>query len=215
MIVDNKDNVQWQIKIFNDTKFPFLIIDDWFSKNEEIAVWKELDYYYCNNSFYKRAENESDIARYENGEAKGKTNRIYLDQIYNNRSHSTILKMMYKQRTTTFKNILKDIFINHYTFQQSNGDNTLISYYENSDFYDKHIDSAMFSCLIWLNKSPKSFEGGELLLEQPDVCIKFKNNRLVFFPSWYYHAVTPVKIDSDKKNKNLGRYTITHFYLNR
>jgi hypothetical protein len=70
MIVDNKDNVQWQIKIFNDTKFPFLIIDDWFSKNEEIAVWKELDYYYCNNSFYKRAENESDIAKIINNRNK-------------------------------------------------------------------------------------------------------------------------------------------------
>lgn len=210
-----ENSKQWKVNIVEDDKFPFIVIDNWYSKSEEIAVWKELDYYFCNNHFYKRAENESDIARID-GEALGKTNRLYLDNIYNNRRHSIIMNMMYKQRSDQFKDILKKTFINHYTFNQTDRDSTLVSYYEDSDYYNRHNDTARFTCLIWLHKTDKPvFEGGDFVFDQIDTTIKFKNNRLIFFPSWYYHAVTPISIEENNKGKNLGRYTITHFYSNQ
>ena len=209
-----ENSKQWKVNIVEDDKFPFIVIDNWYSKNEEIAVWKELDYYFCNGNIYSRAENNTDIARID-GKALGKTNRLYLDNIYNNRRHSIILNMLYKQRSKQFKDILEKTFINHYTFSQTDRDSTLISYYEDSDYYDRHIDTALFTCLIWLHKLDKPvFDGGDFILDQADATIKFKNNRLIFFPSWYYHTVTPISIEENNKGKNLGRYTITHFYNN-
>jgi hypothetical protein len=38
-----------------------------------------------------------------------------------------------------------------------------------------------------------------------------KNNRMIMFPSYYTHSVSPVKMDGEK-NQGLGRHTITHFY---
>ncbi len=207
-----ENSKQWKVNIVEDEKFPFIVIDNWYSENEELAVWKELDYYFCNNRFYKRAENQSDIAR-KDGEALGKTNRLYLDNIYNNREHSIIINMMYKQRSKQFKSLLEKTFVNHYTFGQTDRDSTMISYYEDNDYYNSHIDTARFTCLIWLHKMNKPvFKNGDFILEQADTTIKFKNNRLIFFPSWYYHAVTPISMNEKEKGKNLGRYTITHFY---
>ena len=34
---------------------------------------------------------------------------------------------------------------------------------------------------------------------------------LCAFPSYYLHEVSPVKLPVDKRDKGLGRYTITHF----
>ncbi len=209
-----KNSLQWEETIIKDQNFPLLIIDNWYSKNEKIAVWKELDYYFCNGSFYKRAENQKDIARNEKGEAKGKTNRLYLsNEIYQNKNYSIIMKMMYKQRSPQFRDILKKTFINYYAFIDTQKDSSLISYYEDNDFYASHVDYSMFTCLIWLHKDSKSFQGGDLIFEQLNKTVEFKDNRLLLFPSWYYHGVTPVSMDEDKKNKNLGRYTITHFYF--
>ena len=33
------------INVVKNNQFPFLVCDNWYTKNEEIAVWKELDYY--------------------------------------------------------------------------------------------------------------------------------------------------------------------------
>ena len=36
-------------------------------------------------------------------------------------------------------------------------------------------------------------------------------NRTVLFPSWYYHAVSEIKMKEEDLNKGLGRWAITHF----
>jgi hypothetical protein len=47
----------WKPQIFNKDKlYPFLIVDDWYSKQEEKNVWKELEFYTSNESELYRAE---------------------------------------------------------------------------------------------------------------------------------------------------------------
>ena len=60
-------------------------------------------------------------------------------------------------------------------------------------------------------KEPKQFKGGQFNLPQANVTIPMKNNRMIMFPSYYTHSVSPVKMDGEK-NQGLGRHTITHFY---
>jgi Rps23 Pro-64 3,4-dihydroxylase Tpa1-like proline 4-hydroxylase len=94
----------------------------------------------------------------------------------------------------------------------TNYDATLISYYEEKDYYKAHTDSSILTYLYWCHKEPKKFEGGDLTLPELDADITYKNNRLVVFPSWRLHEVTPIKmIEEVHPYSGYGRYCITNF----
>lgn len=81
-------------------------------------------------------------------------------------------------------------------------------YYEDSDKYEAHIDSAAITFLCWLHHKPKSFEGGDLILEH-DSKVECKNNRVLVFPSIAWHEVTPINMAN--KKDGYGRYCISNF----
>ena len=91
---------------------------------------------------------------------------------------------------------------------QCNRDTTLVSYYEDSDYYLPHLDTAVVTVVSWFYKRPKKFSGGNLTIEK-ELTIDCEYNRTVIFPSILYHEVATVLIDEDYRNKNYGRYTIT------
>ena len=97
-------------------------------------------------------------------------------------------------------------------FLSSNGDSSLLSYYEENDHYEPHHDTFLWTCLIWMVREPRLFNGGDFKLNEPDIEVKLKNNRAVFFPCCYLHSVSPVKFYTQPKEIGYGRYTITHFY---
>ena len=75
-------------------------------------------------------------------------------------------------------------------FPETNRDTSFISYYEDADNFKPHFDVFQFTALIWLYKEPRDFEGGDLILHDfENKKIELKNNRLVFFPSYYLHSV--------------------------
>ncbi len=41
-------------------------------------------------------------------------------------------------------------------------------------------------------REPRKFTGGDFILNEPEVEIKLRNNRMVMFPCNYLHEVTPV-----------------------
>ena len=86
------------------------------------------------------------------------------------------------------------------------------NYYDDAQEYKPHHDDPQFTILIWFYKEPKKFTGGDFIFTQPNVNVKCKHNRMVLFPSYYLHQVTPVLMDKEYRNKGLGRFTITHFY---
>ena len=203
----------WKVQTIKDNPtFPFLVIDNWYTPNEEKAVWKELDFLNTTPKEYiDRAENTV-VARDKNGNALSKAYRFYIEYFYKKREISPILNCMYKQRTPEFHNIISECMPYARGFQSSNEDSTLISYYEENDHYTPHHDTFLWTCLIWMVREPRLFNGGDFKLNEPDVEVKLKNNRMVMFPSCYLHSVTPVKFNTQPKEVGYGRYTITHFY---
>ena len=91
--------------------------------------------------------------------------------------------------------------------------NTMISYYDNSQEYKPHFDTVQFTSIIWFYKEPKKFVGGDFIFTQPNQTIECKHNRMIFFPSYYMHSVTPVSIAPENRDKGLGRFAITNFFL--
>tara|TARA_R110002020_G_scaffold348256_1_gene561879 strand:- start:685 stop:1344 length:660 start_codon:yes stop_codon:yes gene_type:complete len=212
-----KDN--WKPQICNSNKeFPYLIVDNWYNKKEEKLVWKELDFFISvDRENLIRAEKSKSTAR-ENNKPLAKAYRIYPNEIFqlnNIRNNSFIYGFMYKQQSKKFHDLLYKAMPHHTkSFQLTNTDTTILSYYEGGDYYHEHIDMFNFTCLIWFHKEPKKYKGGDLYIPGAKKTIESKHNRLLIFPSYYRHGVTQLKMNN-KLKIGWGRYTITHFYYNK
>jgi Rps23 Pro-64 3,4-dihydroxylase Tpa1-like proline 4-hydroxylase len=193
-------------------KTPYLLIDDWFNKEEEQLVWQELEYY---SSQQKMFRGEDSVAMaLKDGTPLGKHYRLHLDDIYSQRNVSNIISLKEKKfLNIEFYGLIENAFPMGRVFSQTNFDNTLLSYYEDGDDYKKHFDNVFITILIWFYKEPKLFEGGDFIFNDTNEKIQCKHNRLIAYPGYYYHSVEPVKMKTQEKFK-YGRYTITHFFSN-
>ncbi len=203
----------WKIDVVNNNdKYPYIIIDNWYTKSEDKAVWKELEFY---NSLPKhiidRAENTA--VAIKGGKSLGKSYRWYLDFLYtkDGRYQSAILNCLYKASSPELLYHTKDLDPYHNMLKSSSKIRSLVSYYEDKDYYDEHFDTYHWTLLIWYFKEPKKFKGGDFCFTVPKSNIECKHNRAVLFPSCYTHKITPIEMNNSEEEKN-GRYTITHFY---
>tara|TARA_Y100001937_G_scaffold74471_3_gene101328 strand:+ start:395 stop:1075 length:681 start_codon:yes stop_codon:yes gene_type:complete len=208
-----KTEKKWQAQIINDNPvYPFILVDNWYTPDEEKAIWKELDFLTAiPKENIDRAENTI-VARYPDGSSKSKAFRFYLEDYYHNRKISTVLSNMYKQKTRAFHHLVGECQPYAKSFHSANADTTLISYYEESDHYAPHHDTFLWTCLIWMVKDKSLFDGGDFKFNEPDIEVKLKNNRMVMFPCCFSHSASPVKFHSQPKEIGYGKYTITHFY---
>lgn len=206
--------------VFNnnvESAFPYLVIDNWFDEQELNLVWKELEFLNSSNQM-NRAEKESSTAKDQIGNPMAAAKRANLDEIYNIKraDYSNILRLKDKLRQPSFFENVKNTFPEG-TFQRfTNIDriDSMISYYENYDFYKTHNDISYLTILIWLYKEPKKFDGGELELNESSNIIDCKNNRLIMFRGDNFHTVNPVIMKSEDTNKMNGRFTLTYFLDN-
>ena len=203
----------WKVKVVKKGKTPHVVFDNWYTPNEEKNIWKELDWYSSQESI-ERAENTF-VATYDDGISKSKASRFHIQNYFTTegmqRSH--VFNYMYKQRLTEFHNIVGQIKPYCNSFFSTNADGTLISYYENNEYYDAHWDDYAWTMCIWFVREPRLFDGGDFDFPDSKQKIQLKHNRAVFFPSMFEHRVTPVKMKIETKEIGYGRYTITHFYI--
>lgn len=191
---------------------PYLLIDNWFNKEEEQLVWQELDYYSSQNKFFRGEDSNAMALR--DGVPQGKHYRLHLDDIYSQRNISNILTLKDKLTQKSFIDKIEQAFPMGRTFYQTNFDNTLLSYYEDGDDYKQHFDNVFITVLIWFYREPKLFEGGDFIFNDSNEKVECKHNRLIAYPGYYFHSVEPVKMKTEEKFK-YGRYTITHFFSNK
>ena len=193
-----------------DSVFPFIVADNWYSPEEEQLIWKELDFYYKPQNLESSALNSA----MENYEALSNSWRIYPMTIFNKEylKYSTIVSSIQKYLTPKFKQFVEDLMPQGIQFKGADKIHTMISYYDNSQEYKPHYDSRQFTSIIWFYKQPKKFNGGDFVFPQINQTIECKHNRMVFFPSYYLHSVTPLSIEPENRNKGLGRFALTNFF---
>ena len=204
-----------KIQVCRDNKvFPYLLVDDWYTPEEEKLIWNELDFYTCKETLY-RAE-DTIVAQNFDGSPKSTSFRVYLDIIYKKggRKFSHILRF---QQPKIFSEEIKKAFKKttpmSRTWLTCNADSTLVSYYENNDHYRPHYDQFLVTVLIWFYREPKAYSGGDFTFNDTDVILESKHNRLVMFPCYYEHSVSPIIMHNKTSELGSGRYTITHFYF--
>ena len=202
------------IEICKDDKcFPFLFVDDWYNSEEEDLVWKELDFYKNDYSFF-RSEDDPGSAFFGDGASKAKSFRLYLDSVYTEygRGKSAILRAMSKVFSDEMKDAVRKTTPVSRNFLTTNRDSTVVNYYEDGENYKPHFDAFIMSVIIWFHKSPKAYTGGDFVFTDSGIKIESNHNRLIMFPCFYDHESEPVILKNVPKLSGLGRYSIVHFY---
>lgn len=190
--------------------FPHVVIYDYFNENELKRVWKELDFLTYEDKLL--GPSQTSAATSMDGRILKKNSALFLDQVYSNKDISDILK--FSRKLYDLEDTKKIIYEHSWEFRpwkdNISGFNTLVSYYENSDYYEPHHDVGYYTVLIHLYKEPQQFTGGELYFPEFDFTLGNVSNRLFIFPCQLLHQVTPINMTGEKYSGN-GRYTITHF----
>lgn len=189
--------------------FGYTVIDDFYSNLELKDIWKELEYFTSPNRLFSP---DMTFSATDNGQLLKNNKSVPLDSIYqNNRRMSDILRLNRKLFDTSIFDPFSKLHPYNECIKECSIDYTLLSYYENGDFYISHKDLAQFTALTWIYKEPKMFSGGEFSFPEDDIQIETKNNRVVLFPSWVAHEVTEVAMKQDFEYSCNGRYCITQF----
>ena len=174
--------------IINDTPFPHIIIDDYFTDVELELILREFNFLlpkFGDPSTFGGAENDD-------GTYKSDSTGLSLDNVYNNRDISDILSI--SSRRMFDLEFWESISKEHEFWGQvlnSTSDHTKIRKYAPGEDYLSHQDcwvNVLFSCTLQEDLGG----GGDLYFEQHDLYIKSKTNRCVLFPGWVKHMVTPV-----------------------
>ena len=99
----------------------------------------------------------------------------------------------------------------HAYYTAGRGDQILLSVYGDQDYYGPHIDidmgSIITAVLMLSFQNPPIFTGGSLVVDGEE--FKFKNNRLIVFPSCFKHEVTKIENPSDEYTDQ--RFTLQYF----
>ena len=188
----------------NDNPTPHLLLENVFTDDELESIWTELKFLRPN--FLDASKTGS--AKDEDNETLLKNNTgLFMYELYKNNSISPILNNVIK---VAWYSSLADYWYPLWiksTYENTNWDSVLVSYYENGNYYHPHSDVSMFTMLIWLWKEPKKFLGGNLYFPNHDYIVECKNNCGIIFLSGEKHGVTPVELSEEEH----GRYCITMF----
>lgn len=197
---------------FVETNSPIVVIDDFYDEKELSLIWLELNF--LTNATKLQSPEETCGAIDEKNNQLKSNHGVFLEDIYRDRKYSDILTLNRKMFLPDINKSLMSVSPEFKYVQSVNYDITLLSYYENNDFYKGHRDKAVLSYIYWCNKEPKQFTGGDLHFEELNQTIGYKNNRLIIFPSHYMHVVSNVEMNKEHTNNKfstLGRYSLSTF----
>lgn len=188
--------------------FPHLLVEDTYSKEELFYIWKELDFLTAKNILNPPHLTGSAA---KDGKYLKNNNAVFLDDFYTNRDSSYILNLNARIFDEKILNCYSKLSFGYNSIKKINHDRTIISYYQNGDYYDSHSDASLHTAITWFYKEPKKYTGGELIFSEYDYLINSKNNSTILFPSFVLHKVQKVLIEESAFFTGNGRYSMSQF----
>jgi SM-20-related protein len=196
---------------------PLLYIDDFLSEEEAQRVLQEcldLKRIYMPARVFDGPSATKTDPKYRNNEV------VYLDDVFRGApERSEILSIIKKKIWTDECRALwhegYSIFdiINYSTWHEA-----VISRYGHSEFYKKHQDTRrdhityrLVTLVYYVNRTPEQFTGGSLTLWEDGESVKVDptHNRAVLFPSFMFHEVESVRMNSEKWED--GRFSLNYW----
>ena len=218
-IQPNYKNVKYLILLLSEKPFespfikeihptPFVYIENFLSDSEQEQIWNLVN---INQTQFKHSQlgDENTDTEYRKS------------HVLSQKELKPITSWFSEKLDTILPSIFERLQMEPFNVNQKE---IQLTVHKNKAFYKVHTDSAdedyyknrHLTFVYYFHKLPKLFEGGEILLFDTDTInnsyttqhtkITPSNNSIIFFPSNYYHQVTPVHLKSNKL-KN-GRFTI-------
>ena len=184
---------------------PYLYIEEIFNKEELQQVYQELLFLHPKLLLPEDTGTAINVG----GNLKSNTG-VFLDELYTRRNFSNILTLNRKLFSAPIFDSLEKCCPGYDILHGMNKDDTLISYYEDNDYYRSHKDRAAISIVSWFFKHPKNFTGGDFIFSKYNKVIEPKNNSGIIFFSCYPHEVTNIKM-INKDIPASGRFSMTMF----
>jgi len=190
---------------------PYLRVEDFFTKIQlEQQVFPELEYYTRSGKLLPATETGS--ARNAEGEIVKNNSGMFIEATYRESKSSSIATIINNFWNTDTCAAIEKTGPWNRGFRQCKSTATLISYFQEGDYYLPHLDDVQFTLLVWVWKEPKNFSGGEFMFNDVSHTVPMKNNSAVLFPSCYSHSVNRVSMNTPSLNDGTGRYCISRFY---
>ena len=185
---------------------PYVIVEEVFDEDELQRIYRELEF------LYPKLLNpeKTGTAKTQDGIPKKKNKGVFLDLLYSIREFSDILTLNRKFFMKDITQEMEKASPVYSLIHNLNHDSTLISYYEDSDYYKQHTDLSVITICTWFFQEPKNFKGGDLFFSDYNICIPVKNNSAVIFFSSIKHEVSEIKM-IDKSKVCSGRFTMSMF----
>ena len=188
-------------------KIFYLLKENCFNDSDLNLIFDELNF--LNNPLIFEGPEETRSAIDDEGIQK-KNMGVWISDFYTN-PHKSSLWRMTRNFMENSVDEYRNLHFSNRVIENTNFSKSLLSYYEDNDYYKPHTDQSAITILFWFFKEPKRFEGGDLFFSDTNELIKVKNNSMIMFPSWAYHSVTKIRMDEKFANKKLGRYSLTIF----
>lgn len=192
----------------------YITFENVYDDTELSYIWKEVEFLCDERKMLPPLQ--SGTAMDSQGNPLKQNNCIWIDNIYYNRETSNYINLYRKGfgSLSSDRENLEKVDINMKHFFHTNSDCTLMSYYENSDYYHAHMDKACYTYVFWLFKEPKKFRGGDLTFPELGQTINIRSNMAVLFPSWLDHQVDKIEMcDTIERFKCNGRFAFSTFFI--
>ena len=190
-----------------------------YTDEELFHIWKELDFLTYSTKLMRPSDTNSAKDIFSNKDLKQNLG-LHLDDLYKRREISSILQINRKALSNTIWRACIESDFSFKNLETCNLDNTLISYYEEGDYYEAHKDMSSYTALTWFYKQPKQFYGGDISFPEYNYTVEIQNNMTLYFMSSLTHLVEPVvmntkcDIDDYGAMSGNGRYCMTQFLIN-
>lgn len=172
------------IQVIKRGSLSYAQIDFMYDEQEVSQISKELMFL----ETIKSAP-ESTLSATDNGKLLKHGDGIFVDDVYAERKHSTILRL---NRKLFLDCVAKEMYKKDCTYLhliRANHDTTLINFYGNNGSYESHTDSSALTAVTFFNIG--SFSGGNFCFPDFDVSIKPIPGRTVIFPGCIPHRADP------------------------
>lgn len=189
---------------------PIVVIDNYHSQSACNKIWQELCFLNNSQEKFLGPKQTGSALDIDTGITLKQNMGISLDNLYADPTISNILQ----ENKKLFSNDLFTQLQKHHVFfrylRGSPSCSTLLQYYEDGDHYKTHTDGATLTAICYFYKIPKSFSGGDLIIEDK-LQVECGYNRMIILPSILFHSVKSIKVDQALLGQNFGRYSITQF----
>lgn len=190
------------------SRYGIVIVENTYDSSEQQKIWEDIEIIRQQN-LMKSPKDTGGAKNYFTGSYVKNNYGTYLNSLHNTGVIKHILPLSEKIFShPTIVEAVVSLGPVYELYRQINNSGNLISYYEDSDFYDAHIDQSVFTVLTWWYREPKMWNGGILKFTDMNLEIDPNYNRTIIFPSCFRHEVSPVEM---QKGSTSGRYTVSHF----